>query len=110
MAGRVGNDELAFFSREITVGHINGNALLAFGLQAIYQQGKVCGTTLQMPAEAWPATRDEFTTYRDDQVSRIEISDESVDLAWWPLDALPGETDDDMRALIDFGVAACRNR
>lgn len=46
----------------------------------------------------------------DGALPRIEISDESVDLAWWPLDALPGETDDDMRALIDFGVAACRNR
>ncbi|WP_439031621.1 oxygenase MpaB family protein [Gordonia terrae] len=47
--------------------------------ETFYQQGKVCGTTLQMPAEAWPATRDEFTAYWDDQVSRIEISDEIRD-------------------------------
>ncbi|MGW8814842.1 oxygenase MpaB family protein [Gordonia terrae] len=47
--------------------------------EKFYQQGKVCGTTLQMPAEAWPATRDEFTAYWDDQVSRIEISDEIRD-------------------------------
>ncbi|MCR5977601.1 DUF2236 domain-containing protein [Gordonia jinghuaiqii] len=47
--------------------------------ERFYQQGMVCGTTLQMPAEAWPATRDEFTAYWDDQVSRIEISDEIRD-------------------------------
>lgn len=44
--------------------------------EVFYRQGMVCGTTLQMPAEMWPATRDDFTTYWNDQVSRIEISDE----------------------------------
>ncbi|MGV9713163.1 oxygenase MpaB family protein [Gordonia sp. NPDC003424] len=47
--------------------------------EKFYQQGMVCGTTLQMPAEMWPATRDDFTAYWDDQVSAIEISDEIRD-------------------------------
>jgi len=47
--------------------------------ETFYRQGMVCGTTLQMPAEAWPATRDDFTAYWDEQVSRIEISDEIRD-------------------------------
>ncbi|MFW0797226.1 oxygenase MpaB family protein [Gordonia sp. CPCC 205515] len=44
--------------------------------EEFYRQGMVCGTILQMPAEMWPATRDDFTAYWDDQVARIEISDE----------------------------------
>jgi uncharacterized protein (DUF2236 family) len=44
--------------------------------EEFYQQGKVCGTTLQMPAEAWPADRDAFTAYWDEQVAKISISDE----------------------------------
>ena len=44
--------------------------------EVFYQQGKVCGTTLQMPAEAWPADRDAFTEYWDQQTATISISDE----------------------------------
>ena len=44
----VGNDELALLRREETVGHIDGDALLALRLQAVYQQRKIhripCGT------------------------------------------------------------------
>ena len=41
MSRRVGNDKLALFGREITIRHINGNALLTFRLQAINQQRQV---------------------------------------------------------------------
>lgn len=44
--------------------------------EEFYQQGKVCGTTLQMPAELWPQDRDAFTRYWDEQVRKIQISDE----------------------------------
>lgn len=37
----IGNDKFALFRRKITISHINGNALFAFGLQAIHQQGQV---------------------------------------------------------------------
>ena len=37
----VGNDELALLRREETVGHIDGDALLALRLQAVYQQRKI---------------------------------------------------------------------
>ena len=39
--GRIGDDEFAFRGRKIAVGHVDGNALLAFGLQAVGQQGEV---------------------------------------------------------------------
>lgn len=41
-----------------------------------YRQGMVCGTTLQMPAESWPADRDAFDEYWDRRVAEISISDE----------------------------------
>ncbi|MCX5044910.1 oxygenase MpaB family protein [Aldersonia sp. NBC_00410] len=44
--------------------------------EAFYQQGKVCGTTLQMPAELWPADRSAFAAYWDEQVAKIEIDEE----------------------------------
>ena len=44
--------------------------------EQFYQQGKVCGTTLQMPAELWPPDRDAFTGYWNEQLEKIEISDE----------------------------------
>lgn len=47
--------------------------------ETFYQQGKVCGTTLQMPAEAWPADRDAFDVYWNEQVAKIDISDEVRD-------------------------------
>lgn len=44
--------------------------------EEFYRQGMVCGTTLQMPAELWPSTRDDFTEFWDAQVATIDISDE----------------------------------
>lgn len=44
--------------------------------ETFYQQGKVCGTTLQMPAESWPRDRDAFGRYWDEQSQLISISDE----------------------------------
>lgn len=41
-----------------------------------YRQGMVCGTTLQIPAESWPADRDVFDEYWDRRVAEISISDE----------------------------------
>ncbi|MNZ92720.1 hypothetical protein D3C78_1117540 [compost metagenome] len=41
MARGVGNDELALGGREVAVGHIDGDALLALGLQAVDQQRQV---------------------------------------------------------------------
>ena len=37
----IGDDELTLVGGEITVGHINSDTLLAFGLQAVQQQGIV---------------------------------------------------------------------
>lgn len=44
--------------------------------ERFYRQGKVCGTTLQMPAEAWPPTRAALGEYWDRQAAEISISDE----------------------------------
>ncbi|HEY9312664.1 oxygenase MpaB family protein [Williamsia sp.] len=44
--------------------------------ETFYQQGKVLGTTLQMPAEMWPPTRQAFGEYWDRQTAEISISDE----------------------------------
>ena len=33
--------------------------------------------------------------------AQISISDESVDLRWWPVDALPPDADDALRHLVD---------
>ena len=41
MARRVRNDELAFIGREVAVGNVNSNALLALGLQAVNQQCEI---------------------------------------------------------------------
>ena len=41
MARRIGDDELALRRGEITVGDIDGDALLAFGTQAVGKQRKV---------------------------------------------------------------------
>ena len=41
VAGGVGNDEFARGGVEVAVGHVNGDALLALGLQAVGQQGQV---------------------------------------------------------------------
>ncbi len=41
VAGRVANDEFAVFGREIAVGHVDGDALLAFGGQSVGQQRQI---------------------------------------------------------------------
>ena len=41
VAGRVGDDELALVGREITVGDIDGDALLALGLEAVGQEREI---------------------------------------------------------------------
>ncbi|GAB18831.1 hypothetical protein GOEFS_066_00050 [Gordonia effusa NBRC 100432] len=38
-----------------------------------YQQGSVMGTTLQVPREMWPATREDFWKYWDDTVATLKI-------------------------------------
>lgn len=40
--------------------------------------------------------------------ARIAISDESVDLAWWPVDALPPDVDDALRHLVAAAVVPRR--
>ena len=41
VAGRVGDDELALGRGEVAIGHIDGDALLALGTEAVGQQGQV---------------------------------------------------------------------
>ena len=41
VAGGVGNDEFALGRGEIAVSHINGNALLALGSQAVGEAGEI---------------------------------------------------------------------
>ena len=41
MSGSVGNDELASIGAEVAIGHVNGDTLLALGLQSVKQQGIV---------------------------------------------------------------------
>ncbi len=41
VAGRVGDDELALRGREVAVGDVDGDALLAFGAQAVGEQREV---------------------------------------------------------------------
>ena len=41
VAGRIGHDELAARGGEIAVGHVDGDALLAFGPQAVGQVGQI---------------------------------------------------------------------
>lgn len=38
-----------------------------------YRQGMVFGTTLQLPAEDWPATRDDYDAYWEATSARLEI-------------------------------------
>ena len=41
MAGRVGDDELALARREVAVGDVDRDALLALGLEAVGEEGEV---------------------------------------------------------------------
>lgn len=47
--------------------------------EEFYRQGMVFGTTLQMPAEVWPATRDDFEAYWRETVAGLEIDDTARD-------------------------------
>ena len=49
VAGRIANDEFAGFGVEVAVGHIDGDALLALGRQAVGQQRQI-GLTLALHA------------------------------------------------------------
>lgn len=37
----IGDDKFAFFGREIAIGHVDGDALFALGLQAVHQQRQI---------------------------------------------------------------------
>jgi hypothetical protein len=50
MAGCVGDDELAFWRREVFISHINGNALLPFGTKAVGQQCQIDRPVFLIPA------------------------------------------------------------
>ena len=41
VAGSIGNDELPLWRGKVTIGHIDGDALFAFCLQSVGQQGKI---------------------------------------------------------------------
>jgi hypothetical protein len=41
VAGRVGDDELAFRGREVAVGHVDGDALLALGAEPVGEEREV---------------------------------------------------------------------
>ena len=41
VAGRIGDDELAPRRGEVAVGHVDGDALLAFGAQAVGEQREI---------------------------------------------------------------------
>jgi Uncharacterized protein conserved in bacteria len=43
--------------------------------ERFYREGMVFGTTLQLPAEAWPATRDDFGAYWDRSLDELEMDD-----------------------------------
>ena len=41
VAWRVGNDELSLRGREVSIGDVNRDALLAFRLEAVREQGRI---------------------------------------------------------------------
>ncbi|WP_430647373.1 oxygenase MpaB family protein [Agromyces sp. GXS1127] len=44
-----------------------------------YRQGMVFGTTLQLPPEMWPPTRDDFEVYWRETLASLEMDDETRD-------------------------------
>lgn len=55
-------------------GYVLGNGPLPADIaEEFYQQGKVFGTTLQMPPELWPATRADFEEYWTSTIAGLEI-------------------------------------
>ncbi|WP_084105135.1 oxygenase MpaB family protein [Demequina sp. NBRC 110056] len=50
--------------------------------EEFYRQGMVFGTTLQMRAEDWPATRDAFGSWWDSAQSRLEMDDSVREYLW----------------------------
>ncbi|MFL6060749.1 MAG: oxygenase MpaB family protein [Marmoricola sp.] len=57
-------------AREYTFGPLGGAEREAF-----YQQGKIFGGMLQMPASHWPADRDAFETYWRTELAGVRIDD-----------------------------------
>jgi uncharacterized protein (DUF2236 family) len=47
--------------------------------EAIYQQMAVLGTTLQMPREAWPASRADFEEYFRQRLTHAEVDERTAD-------------------------------
>ena len=52
VARAIGDDELAAWRLEIAIGHVDGDALLALGLQAVDQQGEIGDFARRAPAPA----------------------------------------------------------
>jgi hypothetical protein len=52
VARRVGDDEFALFGREEAIGHVDGDALLALGGQAVDQKGEIDVAPLRADAAA----------------------------------------------------------
>ncbi|MDN4476346.1 oxygenase MpaB family protein [Demequina sp. SYSU T00192] len=50
--------------------------------ETFYRQGMVFGTTLQMPPEAWPATRDDFETWWNAMSERLAMDDAARAYLW----------------------------
>jgi uncharacterized protein (DUF2236 family) len=50
--------------------------------EQFYRQGMVFGTTLQLPPDEWPATRDEFEGYWHESLSKLEMDDATREYLW----------------------------
>ncbi|EME24081.1 oxygenase MpaB family protein [Rhodococcus triatomae] len=57
---------------------VHGPLTEAFAEQ-FYRQGMVFGTTLQLPRDAWPATRAEFDDYWNASLAALEVDDATRD-------------------------------
>ena len=57
VAGRVGDDELALVGGEVAVGDVDGDALLALGLEAVGEQGEI-----DLPSPVVPCLTESFFT------------------------------------------------
>jgi hypothetical protein len=72
MAWRVGDNKASFGSSKKTVRHVDGDALLAFGLQSIHQQGKVQAFSLS--AEFFGVSLERLQLIFEDQLALVEQS------------------------------------
>ncbi|MFC8680004.1 oxygenase MpaB family protein [Microbacterium ureisolvens] len=57
---------------------VNGPLEGAFR-ERFYRQGRVFGTTLQLPPESWPATRDDFEVYWRTEVAGLTMDERTRD-------------------------------